>query len=318
MNYGYVITASADRCGAPITSLTHAANMSDLGHSRWSQWSTMTHPEQPHHNKHGRASALHSVPPQPSRGAPSYWLTGSEPIRGLLEFQQMLWSIPWLMAARRGDGHAVFVLPGLMASDGSTLVLRNYLDFLGYRVYGWHLGRNVGPTNAVVYELPAAVERIAQRSGGKVTLVGWSLGGIYARNLAQRRPSDVRQVITLGSPYRLNGPGQSRADRTFRRYSHLHATEGPIPNIELSAQQLKVPSTSVYSRWDGIVAWDRCIEPTGPISENVRVRASHLGFGVDAYTLWAIANRLAQPADQWQPFKAPLPLRAFYPTPDEG
>jgi len=277
----------------------------------------MTHPETPGNDRRTGASTLRSVPAQ-STGAPPYWLTGSEPIRGLFDFQQMLVSLPWLLTARRGDGHAVFVLPGLMASDSSTLALRNYLDFLGYRVYGWHLGRNVGPTNAVVYELPAAVERIAQRSGGTVTLIGWSLGGIYARNLAQRQATDVRQVITLGSPYRLNGPGQSRADGTFQHYSHLHATTGPVPNVEISAKPLSVPSSSIYSRWDGIVAWDRCIEPTGPISENIRVRASHLGFGVDAATLWAIADRLAQPADSWTPFRPPWALRPLYPTPDEG
>ena len=264
---------------------------------------------------------LGSVPPSPPNAKsapPSYLLTGTEPIRGLLEFQNTLFSIPWLMNARHGDGHAVFVLPGLMASDGSTLVMRNYLDFLGYHVYGWHLGRNVGPTNAVVHELPAAIERIAQRSGGKVSLLGWSLGGIYARNLAQRRPEDVRQVITLGSPYRMSEPRQSRADRIFQRYSYLHATEGPVPNLQISSQPLKVPSTSIYSKLDGIVAWDRCIEPTGDYAENVRVRASHLGLGVDAYTLWVIADRLHQEANAWKPFKPPLPLRPFYPRPEEG
>lgn len=222
------------------------------------------------------------------------------------------------MSARRGDGHAVLVLPGMMASDTSTQMLRSYLSILGYRVYGWDLGRNIGPTRAVVHELPAALERIAQSSSGKVSLVGWSLGGIYARNLAQRRPSDVRQVITLGSPYRLTRPGRSHADAMFRRYSHLHAAEGLVPNSRLSGKRLKVPATSIYSKWDGIVAWESCIEPPSPISENVQVRASHFGLGFDAYTFWMIADRLAQPSDTWRPFTPPLPLRPFFPSADKG
>lgn len=238
----------------------------------------------------------------PSTGSPSRWLTLSEPVRSLLDVQQMLVSLPWLMSARRGDRHTVIVLPGLMTSDDSTQVLRSYLQLLGYRVHGWSLGRNVGPTRAVTHELPEAVTRIAQESGGRVSLVGWSLGGIYARNLAHRRPAQVRQVITLGSPYRAAG---SRLPAALARRNR-------------SAAPLTVPSTSIYSRQDGVVSWQHCIEPVGPRSENIRVRASHFGLGFDPYTLWAIADRLAQPADSWRPFKAPLPLRLWYPVADAG
>lgn len=268
-----------------------------------------------------QASTLRSVWPEMFGSArppdaPSYFLTASEPARSVLDVQQMLWSLPWLMTARRGDGHAVLVLPGLMSSDSATQVLRSYLRFLGYRVYGWSLGRNMGPTRAVLDELPAAVERIAE--GGKVSLVGWSLGGIYARNLAHHRASQVRQVITLGSPYRSPAPGRQRAHGAARENARLRATEGPVPSRRLSGRRLRVPSTSIYSKWDGVVAWQRCIEPAGPMSENVQVRASHFGLGFDPYTLWTIADRLAQPAGSWRPFRAPLPLRLFYPIADEG
>lgn len=251
-----------------------------------------------------------------SPDSPSYCLTATEPIRSVIDTQQMLVSLPWLMTARRGDGHSVVVLPGLMGSDASTRLLRSYLRLLGYRVYGWTLGRNMGPTRAVMQALPAAVERVARESGAPVSLVGWSLGGIYARSLAQRRPWQVRQVITLGSPYRRGGSGRVRG--TSGDDSRLRATEGPVPNRRFSDSRLKMPATSIYSRWDGVVTWRRCIEPIGPMSENVAVRASHFGLGVDPLTLWTIADRLAQPADSWQPFRAPLPLRLFFPVADDG
>lgn len=251
--------------------------------------------------------------------SPSYCLSATEPIRGLFDVQQLLWSLPWLAAARRGDGHSVLVLPGLMGSDATTQVLRGYLRFLGYHVHGWSLGRNVGPTRAVLDELPAAVARIARESGGApVSLVGWSLGGIYARGLAQRRPSQVRQVVTLGSPYRRVRAGRGRVRRPSQDDSRLRALEGAVADRRLSEGRLEMPATSIYSKWDGVVAWPRCIEPTGPLSENVQVRASHLGLGVDPCTLWVIADRLAQPAGSWRPFRPPLPLLPFFPAADEG
>lgn len=250
---------------------------------------------------------------------PHMALALTEPVRALVEFNTMLASVPWLATAPRGDGHALFVLPGLMASDSSTIVLRNYLELLGYRVYGWHLGRNVGPTAGVVAELPAAVDRISKRNRCRISIVGWSLGGIYARNLSQQRPDQIRQVITLGSPYKYAVGRTSRAHGTFERFSHLHALtdEGEPPSTKLSSQTTPMPSTSVYSKLDGVVSWQQCIEPMDEMSENIRVHASHIGMGVDPLTLWAIADRLAQPEGEWRRFTPPLWLRPLYPQPDD-
>jgi pimeloyl-ACP methyl ester carboxylesterase len=209
-------------------------------------------------------------------------LAATEPARTLVGAGALAASLPLLRRAPRGEPHPVLVLPGLLASDLSTRALRSWLRRLGYPVVGWALGRNRGPTQEVVSELPLLVDRLAREHGTSVSIVGWSLGGIYARRLALRAPRQVRQVITLGSPF-------APADR--RRGS--------------LARPLPVPSTAVYSRWDGVVDWRACRQKPGPRSENVAVRASHLGMGSDPAVLWVIADRLAQPRQNWRPFERP-------------
>jgi pimeloyl-ACP methyl ester carboxylesterase len=219
---------------------------------------------------------------------------------------------PWLASAPRGDGHGVLVLPGLLATDASTAVLRRFVRRLGYDVQGWNLGRNRGPTDEVLDNLPAELAAMADRAGRPVSLIGWSLGGIYARELARQHPSQVRQVITLGSPFALTDPRQSHADRVYQRRGYRHAA-GRVPAREQLSRPITVPSTAVYSRRDGIVAWQACIEPESALHENVEVRCAHLGFGTDPATLWLIADRLAVPADRWQGFRPRPALRSHYP-----
>ncbi|MGY1616041.1 esterase/lipase family protein [Geodermatophilus sp. SYSU D00691] len=219
-------------------------------------------------------------------------LAATEPVRAAASAGALAASLPLLAVAPRGDAHPVLVLPGLGASDLSTGALRRWLRGLGHPVVGWALGRNRGPTQEVVDELPRLLARLHAEHGSPVSIVGQSLGGIYARRLALRAPEQVRQVVTLGSPFALAG----RSGGGLRR---------PLP----------VPSTSVYSRWDGVVDWRACLQQTGPLSENVAVRAGHLGMGLDPAVLWVVADRLAQPADAWQPFRRPtrLGLAALFP-----
>ncbi len=253
--------------------------------------------------------------PQPAAGvtAPPVRLLLSEPARGLAELARLPLSAPWLSFAPRGDGHGVLVLPGLLATDTSTMLLRGFLRRLGYEVSGWRLGRNLGPTDEVLDELPAMVADLVQRTGRPVSVIGWSLGGIFAREIARQHPAEVRRVITLGSPFALTSPRQSHADRAYQRRSALHAN-GRVPTREQVAQPISVPSTAVYSRRDGIVAWQACIEPETTLHENVEVRCAHLGFGVDPATLWLIADRLAVPAGQLRHFQPPATLRSLYAT----
>jgi len=248
----------------------------------------------------------------PDVSAPSIGLLLSEPLRGLAGFAAMPLAKTYLSSAPRGDGHGVLVLPGLLASDASTSVLRRFVRRLGYDVRGWNLGRNRGPTDEVLDQLPRELSALADRAGRPVSLIGWSLGGIYGRELARRHPGLVRQVITLGSPFALTDPRQSHADGAYTRRRYLHAT-GRLPTREQLAAPIAVPSTAVYSRRDGIVAWQACIAPETPLHENVEVRCAHLGFGTDQATLWLIADRLAVPAGARRQFRPPPALRPLYP-----
>jgi len=251
---------------------------------------------------------------EPGASGPSAGLLLTEPVRGLVDLAALLVAAPWLATAPRGDGHGVLVLPGLLASDTSTLPLRAYLGWLGYDVRGWDLGRNRGPTEEVLAGLPRALLTHARRIGRPVSLIGWSLGGVYARELARRHDKHIRQVITLGSPFALTDPQrQSWAHGPYRRLSHLHADGARLPTSEQRARPIGVPSTSVYSRLDGIVSWQACVEPDTERHQNIEVRCSHIGFGVDPATLWLIADRLAAPPGQHRPFRPPPLLRPFYP-----
>jgi hypothetical protein len=245
---------------------------------------------------------------------PSLGLYLTEPARGLVDLATFPLAAMWLPIAPRGDGHGVLVLPGLLASDTSTAPLRLFLSWLGYDVHGWELGRNRGPTDAVLDGLPAALAALAERTGGPVSMIGWSLGGIYAREMAREYPELARQVITLGSPFALAEPGHTRADSVYARGHGLHAASDRIPTRESVARPIDVPSTAVYSRQDGIVCWQNCIEAESGLHINVEVRCGHLSFGVDPATLWLIADRLAIPAGGRRPFQPPPLLRPLYPS----
>ena len=249
-------------------------------------------------------------------GGPSLGLLLTEPARGLADLATLPLAAPWLAFAARGDGHGVLVLPGLLASDTSTTLLRRFVRLLGYDVRGWTLGRNVGPTAEVLDGLPAMLTDFAAQAGRPVSLIGWSLGGIYARELARRQPELVRQVITLGSPFALTDSSQSYAHRAYQRHESQHVNSR-VPDRDQLRQPIDVPSTAVYSRWDGVVAWQACIEPETKLHCNVEVRCGHLGFGVDPATLWLIADRLAAPAGQQREFRPPAPLRSLYPGRDQ-
>jgi len=220
-------------------------------------------------------------------------------------------ALPWLRRARPGDGHPVIVLPGLGATDASTRPLRGYLARIGYAVEGWELGRNLGRRQVVDLHLVPRLRELRVRSGRTVSLVGWSLGGILARELAKRAPQDVRLVITMGSPFADSG----RASNVARLFE---AVSGRKIVDDLHARRRireapPVPLTSIYSRTDGVVAWRACLEQEGPAAENVEVRGSHCGLGHNPAALWAVADRLAQPEGQWSRFAPGRALQALYP-----
>jgi pimeloyl-ACP methyl ester carboxylesterase len=246
--------------------------------------------------------------------APALPLYLSEPGRAVADYGLYLAARPLLPRLPRGDGHPVLVLPGLLADDVSTRALRATLRRLGYGTHGWRLGRNIGPTAVAYRGMRDRVDELAERYDRPVTLIGWSLGGIYARALARRRPESVRSVVTLGSPFRLATDDQSRAKAVYDRYSHLHVEHWQLP-LERETAPLPVPATSIYSHLDGIVHWSACLDIPGERSENIAVMASHLGLGHHPAAIWAIADRLAQPEGVWTPFRPPLFLRPAFPRP---
>ena len=252
-----------------------------------------------------------SQTPPPTRGRPSSLLLLSEPWRSVLELGALSVSAPQLARAPRGDGHPVLVIPGLLASDTSTVVLRRFLDRLGYRTAGWGLGVNTGPTSRVAGRLPLRLRELSERHDQPVSVIGWSLGGIFARALGVRSPELVRQVITLGSPYASSVPGHTHADAAYRLLSRRHYGEATSRGPDVGSP-LTVPTTSIYSRMDGIVSWRICREDVGERRESIAVPASHLGFGHNPTALWVVADRLAQDPDDWRPFVAPRHLRALF------
>lgn len=193
------------------------------------------------------------------------------------------------------------MLPGFTANDRSTRPMRWFLRRLGYWPSGWRLGRNLGPTQRV---LQGMAERFDSLSvDGKVSLIGWSLGGIYARELARLRPDKVRLVITMGSPFRLDLGGASNASGLYDLIGSVQdrvridrsqfADRGPVP----------VPSTAIYTRTDGVVPWRSSMEPDGPACESIEVRGSHSGLGHNPKVLQIVADRLAQPLGGWAPYR---------------
>ena len=215
------------------------------------------------------------------------------------EFAASLAAAPLLRKLPRGDGHRVLVLPGLAANDLTTLPMRAFLKDRGYDVLPWEQGLNLGPRPGVLDALRERVRALHRADGQKVSLVGWSLGGVYARELAKEMPELVRCVITLGSPF-AGPPHATNAWWLFERVSGH-----PEPDAETQAALRlapPVPTTSVYSRTDGIVAWQCSLNPPGPLAENIEVHASHIGLGLNPLAMMAIADRLAQDPARWQRF----------------
>ena len=240
------------------------------------------------------------------------WLKLALELRAPFEFAAGVAAAPLLLRSPRGDGHPVLVIPGFMAGDGSTRPLRRLLALLGHDVHAWGQGRNLGPRPGVLERGVAHVEQLHGAHGRTVSLVGWSLGGLFARELAKRAPGAVRCVVTLGSPF----TGPARATNASRLYDRVNRGQprGPVSRASLR-EPPPVPTTSIYSRSDGVVAWQCSIEQLGPMAENIEVEASHLGLGVNPLVMHALADRLAQPEGRWTPFQRTGLRRLLFPAP---
>jgi pimeloyl-ACP methyl ester carboxylesterase len=227
-----------------------------------------------------------------------------ELMRASFEGLNLLLSSPLLPDAPRGDGHGVMVLPGFATDDQATTFLRRFLERLGYDVHPWRLGWNLDHRTAGQQGEHVAhqIDRIVAATGRKVSLVGWSLGGVIAREAARRDPDAVRQVITIASPF----CGNPQANHVGSLYEMLSGNKidsaAALRRFALGATPLPMPSTSIYSRSDGITAWENCVAHSDARTENVEVNSSHFGMMLNTAVFQIVADRLAQEDGAWRPF----------------
>lgn len=239
---------------------------------------------------------------------PSKILLGLEPLRSIAEY-----GAGWLLntqlkhACIRGDGHPVLILPGLGGGDMATHHLRTFLHDIGYDAQPWNLGRNLGPREGMpkmMAALEARLHEIYIASGNReVSIIGWSLGGIYARELGKLQPAITRQVITLGTPFKASAGGTNAASLyEVLSGDNSHKDPNVISQIAIPPT---IPFTSIYSKTDGVVHWECSIEDAGPTTENIEIiGASHLGLGHNPIVMYIISDRLSKTKQSWNLYTA--------------
>lgn len=232
---------------------------------------------------------------------PSRLLTLAEG-RAIFELGAVKALMPLARQLPEGDGHGVLCLPGFMASERSFGPMRDFLTARNYQPFDWDQGRNYGLRDGLIEALLDRISELADETGGKISLIGWSLGGIFARELAKRHPKAIRQVIALGSPF----TGPPTATHAYKLYERMAGHSADNPPIPLDLETVPPhPFTSVFTRTDGIVNWKTCLQKHAQNHdnwENIEVRASHCGIGVNPASFYVIADRLAQKEGEWAPF----------------
>lgn len=246
----------------------------------------------------------------PHHGAPQRWHSLLE-WRALAEIAALPLSWPLLGSAPPGDGHPVLLLPGFMADENTLFAMKLFLRGRGYDVQTWGLGRNVGFQRRHLQALEQKIRFVHHQTGRKVSLVGWSLGGVFALYGAHQAPECVRQVVTLGSPVSIDPEGSQSAPFVKALYRMVAHPMGPeVHAMQPRAKRLRqgvlppLPMSCLYSVSDGVVPpQEATVEAADGPYENIRVAGSHIGMGFNAMILCIVADRLAQPEGGWQPFR---------------
>lgn len=251
-----------------------------------------------------------------SKKGPSLLWTLTEGSRASFEISSFFVLRRLMKKLPKGDGHPVIFFPGFVASDRSTKPMRKLFSDLGYPTYGWGLGRNLVYNEGREAKMQALIKKVYEKHGEKVSIIGWSLGGLFAREVAKAHPEYVRCVISLGSP--ISGdPDHSNAGRLFK-YFNGEPDAGMLERMKTMNIAPPVPTTSIYTKTDGIVAWKGSIQRASKTpSENIKVPASHIGLGVNPLVMYAIADRLAQPDGEWTPFEKSGFKGLFFGSPKE-
>ncbi len=209
------------------------------------------------------------------------------------QFFSFIHTAPGLLTAPRGDGRPIVLLPGYLAPELSMEPLAQYLRFLGYDVYPWGLGTNRGDVDADIDRLGPRVEELCASLGQPVTLVGWSLGGVVAREVTRLYADSVREVMTLGTPI-IGGPKYTSVGAFYARARGLDLDEFERHVHERNSIGFSQPITSIYSKTDGVVGWRASIDVYNPQADNIEVSGSHFGLGVNPKVWRIIAKKLAE------------------------
>lgn len=243
-----------------------------------------------------------STPGVTSLPFPHWWLTATDLGRAALETAAWHAVRHVLPEGGRGDGRPVLVLPGFMTSDITTRALRAHLRRRGFHTHRWTLGLNRGFTDAILDGLLRRLDEIHVRHGRPVAIVGWSLGGLMARWLAQERPHAVERIICLGSPWRPEAEINRVTDAFRAAERHWGFSERTGEVVAAIRRPVPVRSVAVYSHWDGLLHGDGCRQDDGDLCENVVVPGSHCGLTHNPAAVVAVVDRLEVPLDRWRPF----------------
>lgn len=222
-------------------------------------------------------------------------------VRAPFEAAATVLAAPLLATAPRGDGHTVVVLPPFGAADQFTLPLRLFLKSRRFATRHWGEPEVLGLHRLVTVAVDRVRDIVAD-SGHRVSLVGHSLGGVYAREIARYAPELVRGVVTLGSPFHAD----MKANWVWPLFEAATGTQVdslPEDFVRQLGTAPPVPTTSIFSRSDGVVAWRTCVDHSSGQVENLEVVSSHVGLPTNAAALYLVADRLAQAADGWKPFR---------------
>jgi pimeloyl-ACP methyl ester carboxylesterase len=208
------------------------------------------------------------------------------------EASALMLQLPMLRLLEPTGSGPVLVLPGFMADDNLTWLLRRFLEGQGYRAYPWGLGVNRGPMMQYLPTILESLERICDRHGAAPSVVGWSRGGVLAREAARDCPRLVRSIVTLGSPVRGGVHGTS-IGRWVAQQTGMTPEQMRRILAERQGRLIETPITAIYSKTDGVVAWQACVDESNPQVTHVEVASSHMGLVVNAAVYRETARALA-------------------------
>lgn len=246
-------------------------------------------------------------------------------VNSLLEFRaafeacSLAYAYPWLLQAEPGEGRPVLVVPGFTQSDNATYFVRRYLKRLGYDVYGWKQGVNNGLCADKFAALEQRLSAIHRQTATRVALIGWSLGGFYVRALANKHSAQVSGLMTVGTTFSMPTPRAVNRgiNRLYGQLNPYQQMDGFFQRSDLWESRPPMPSSSIYSKGDGVNNWRFCLDAPSELSENIQVWGSYSGMAVNPMVYHVLADRLGQLAGHWQPYQRHRLLQRAMPLAEE-